>query len=171
MTSHPEVFDFPIPDYLSNNLDYLRALCTHQVGSSEHKREYLIKPENESWCDKLWESMLSVTKDYGLRVCGMDNPQRSMMIFVRYPPQAYTDYHMDRHKDSRYPNGRWQTLSSSLIIRCPNLGGAMRFDTGEILDPPVGSLIVFPGELYHQVLPVEMGERLSLVARWMQRRD
>ena len=104
------------------------------------------------------------------------------MQFTKYTKGQYYDWHCDGwDQPYNYPNepthGKIRKLSVTLTLSSPKdyKGGELEFDfrnqdpdkkpnikkCKEIL--PKGSLVVFPGFVWHRVCPVKKGSRYSLV--------
>ena len=104
------------------------------------------------------------------------------MQFTKYTKGQYYDWHCDGWDQTyNYPNepthGKIRKLSVTLTLSSPKdyKGGELEFDfrnqdpdkkpnikkCKEIL--PKGSLVVFPGFVWHRVCPVKKGSRYSLV--------
>ena len=107
------------------------------------------------------------------------------MQFTQYKKGQYYDWHCDgwdkpyQRQAGDPSNGKIRKLSVTLTLSDPKeyKGGELEFDFRN-LDPdkkrnvrkckeilPKGSLVVFPGFVWHRVCPVKKGTRHSLV-RW-----
>jgi PKHD-type hydroxylase len=106
------------------------------------------------------------------------------MQYTRYGPEQYYTWHADQRRRP-YPadDQRWPGLTRKLSA-VVSLSSSSEYQDGdfqlEILDAPpdqpdrrlktlseirnMGSVLVFPSFLYHQVRPVSAGQRRSLVA-------
>jgi PKHD-type hydroxylase len=105
------------------------------------------------------------------------------MQFTKYNKGQYYDWHCDGWDKPYYrqqgdpSNGKIRKLSVTVTLSDPKeyKGGELEFDFRN-LDPdkkpniqkckeilPKGSLVVFPGFVWHRVCPVKKGSRHSLV--------
>ena len=102
--------------------------------------------------------------------------------FTKYNKGQYYDWHCDGwdkpyHHPNRPTHGKIRKLSVTLTLSDPKeyKGGELEFDFRN-LDPdkkpnihkcteilPKGSLVIFPGFVWHRVCPVKKGTRHSLV--------
>jgi PKHD-type hydroxylase len=106
------------------------------------------------------------------------------MQYTRYGPEQYYTWHADQRRRPYPPDDqRWPGLTRKLSA-VVSLSDGQNFQGGdfqlEVLDSPpdqpdrrlktlaeirnMGTVLVFPSFLYHQVRPVTAGERRSLVA-------
>ncbi len=83
-------------------------------------------------------------------------------------------WHVDQYAGRGVPDTLDRTVSASLIVERAAAGGDMVFqDPGRKrrpvrIDPPPGSLVLFPADWWHRVAPATAGIRRSLVRWWAQ---
>jgi PKHD-type hydroxylase len=101
--------------------------------------------------------------------------QTEAVQFTIYKPGQYYDWHCDMAKKAN-DKGKIRKISAVINISDPKdyTGGELEFDFRDGSPPliceeikPRGSIVVFPGFLYHRVKPVIDGTRYSLVC-WAQ---
>ena len=105
--------------------------------------------------------------------------------FTKYTKGQYYNWHMDAffapYKNHRYPQyeGKIRKLSCSVLLNDPDeyTGGDLEIGQSNNFETPLednkinmshcnlgqGSIIFFPGFVWHRVTPIEKGTRYSLV--------
>ena len=81
--------------------------------------------------------------------------------------------HIDQYEGRVEPDTIDRTVSASWVLTAASCGGLLtlqdperRAATRVELAPAAGTLILWPGDWWHGVTPVEAGERLSVVGWW-----
>jgi SM-20-related protein len=111
---------------------------------------------------------------FGRRLDACEEPQ-----FLRYVPGDYFVAHQDGNTPLVHDETRFRKVSvviflseqseqpepgtfrgGSLVLHGPVLQGDERLS----LAPPPGTLVAFPSETTHEVMPITHGERLSIVS-------
>ena len=105
--------------------------------------------------------------------------------FTKYTKGQYYNWHMDSffspYKNHRYPQyeGKIRKISCSVLLNDPNeyTGGDLEIGQNNNVETPLednkinmsqcnlgqGSIIFFPGFIWHRVTPIKKGTRYSLV--------
>ena len=110
-----------------------------------------------------------VSRFFGIALTGSEGPG-----FLRYPPGGFYRAHRDRFENpgDEFPRQISVVLFLSSAAADPVdggcVGGALRLFPGDDQDPldiaPVaGTLVAFPSDLLHEVLPVTAGVRDAIV--------
>jgi SM-20-related protein len=100
---------------------------------------------------------------FGRQLDGFEEPQ-----FLRYGPGDYFVAHQDGNTPLVHDESRFRKVSVVIFVSTPQAfrGGSLVVHT----EPPVtfapvpGTLLAFPAETTHEVLPITHGERLSIVS-------
>jgi SM-20-related protein len=94
---------------------------------------------------------------------GFEEPQ-----FLRYGPGDYFVAHQDGNTALVYDESRFRKVSVAIFLSAPDAysGGSLVLHTEPPLTlvPAAGTLVAFPSETTHEVLPITDGERLSIVS-------
>jgi SM-20-related protein len=100
---------------------------------------------------------------FGRSLDGFDEPQ-----FLRYGPGDYFVAHQDGNTPSVRDESRFRKVSVVIFLSAPGTFGGgslvLHADPPLTLAPPPGTLVAFPSETTHEVLPITHGERLSIVS-------
>ena len=98
---------------------------------------------------------------------GFEAPQ-----FLRYGPGDYFVAHQDGNTPLVHDESRFRKVSVVIFVSAPDAysGGSLvlHAEPPVTLAPAPGTLVAFPSETTHEVLPVTRGERLSIVS-WYSR--
>jgi predicted 2-oxoglutarate/Fe(II)-dependent dioxygenase YbiX len=94
---------------------------------------------------------------------GFEAPQ-----FLRYGPGDYFVAHQDGNTPLVHDESRFRKVSVVILVSAPDAysGGSLvlHAEPPVTLAPAPGTLVAFPSETTHEVLPVTRGERLSIVS-------
>jgi len=94
---------------------------------------------------------------------GFEAPQ-----FLRYGPGDYFVAHQDGNTPLVHDESRFRKVSVVIFVSAPDAysGGSLvlHAEPPVTLAPAPGTLVAFPSETTHEVLPVTLGERLSIVS-------
>ena len=100
---------------------------------------------------------------FGRPLDGIEEPQ-----FLRYGPGDYFVAHQDGNTPLVHDESRLRKVSVVIFLSAPGTfgGGSLVLHAEPPLAfaPAPGTLVAFPSETTHEVLPVTHGERLSIVA-------
>jgi len=134
---------------------------------------------SEQWItDLIWPYMLQANKEAGW---SFDITAVESMQITKYKPGSFYGWHRDGRADclsvynmpdNKFLHGKVRKLSMTILLNGNYQGGEFQFCTyskkNHKVDIPefdkVGSIIVFPSFMEHQVAPVTKGTRYSLVA-------
>lgn len=94
------------------------------------------------------------------------------MQITKYKKNGHYDFHQDGNGFSKYDNpenellhGKTRKLSMTIVLNEDYEGGEFEFLSDKnLIKEKIGTVIVFPSYLVHQVRPVTKGTRYSLVA-------
>ena len=172
-----------IQDQLASTGDYgdTKKLNQKQIKDLKKKRDSDIVWLNERWIYK--EVQPYVHQANAAAGWNFQWDYSESMQFTKYNKGQYYDWHCDgwdkpyQRQAGDPSNGKVRKLSVTLTLSDQKdyKGGELEFDFRN-LDPdkkpnirkckeilPKGSLVVFPGDLWHRVCPVKKGTRHSLV--------
>ena len=94
---------------------------------------------------------------------GLEAPQ-----FLRYGPGDYFVAHQDGNTPLVHDESRFRKVSVVIFVSAPDAysGGSLvlHAEPPVTLAPAPGTLVAFPSETTHEVLPITRGERLSIVS-------
>jgi SM-20-related protein len=94
---------------------------------------------------------------------GFEAPQ-----FLRYGPGDYFVAHQDGNTPLLHDESRFRKVSVVILVSAPDAysGGSLvlHAEPPVTLTPAPGTLVAFPSETTHEVLPVTRGKRLSIVS-------
>jgi SM-20-related protein len=94
---------------------------------------------------------------------GFEEPQ-----FLRYGPGDYFVAHQDGNTPLIYDDSRFRKVSVVIFLSDPGTFGGgslvLHAQPSVTLAPAPGTLVAFPSETTHEVLPITHGERLSVVS-------
>ena len=94
---------------------------------------------------------------------GFEAPQ-----FLRYGPGDYFVAHQDGNTPLVHDESRFRKVSVVIFVSAPDAysGGSLvlHAEPPVTLAPAPGTLVAFPSETTHEVLPITRGERLSIVS-------
>jgi predicted 2-oxoglutarate/Fe(II)-dependent dioxygenase YbiX len=100
---------------------------------------------------------------FGRALDGFEAPQ-----FLRYGPGDYFVAHQDGNTPLVHDESRFRKISVVMFLSAPDAysGGALvlHVEPPVTLAPAPGTLVAFPSETTHEVLPITRGERLSIVS-------
>jgi SM-20-related protein len=100
---------------------------------------------------------------FGLRLEGFEAPQ-----FLRYGPGDYFVAHQDGNTPLVHDESRFRKVSVVIFVSAPDAysGGSLVLHAERplTLGPAPGTLVAFPSETTHEVLPITRGVRLSIVS-------
>jgi SM-20-related protein len=100
---------------------------------------------------------------FGRSLGSFEEPQ-----FLRYRPGDYFVAHQDGNTPLVHDESRFRKVSVVIFLSAPGTfgGGALvlHADPPLTLAPEPGTLVAFPSETTHEVLPITYGERLSVVS-------
>jgi SM-20-related protein len=103
-----------------------------------------------------------IAAHFGRPLDGFEEPQ-----FLRYGEGDYFVAHQDGNTPLIHDESRLRKVSVVLFLSAPgSFGGGALVLHGEpsvTLLPPAGTLVAFPSETTHEVLPITHGARLSVV--------
>jgi SM-20-related protein len=94
---------------------------------------------------------------------GFEAPQ-----FLRYGPGDYFVAHQDGNTPLMHDESRFRKVSVVIFVSAPDayIGGSLvlHAEPPVTLAPRPGTLVAFPSETTHEVLPITHGQRLSIVS-------
>jgi SM-20-related protein len=98
---------------------------------------------------------------FGRPLNGFEEPQ-----FLRYGPGDYFVAHQDGNTPLIHDDSRFRKVSVVIFLSEMGTfgGGELVLHGGRPLTPAPGTLVAFPPETTHEVLPITHGERLSVVS-------
>ncbi len=100
---------------------------------------------------------------FGRSLAGFEDPQ-----FLRYGAGDYFVAHQDGNTPLVYDESRFRKVSVVIFLSALGTFGGGSFvlhaDPPLTLAPAPGTLVAFPSETTHEVLPITHGERLSVVS-------
>jgi SM-20-related protein len=100
---------------------------------------------------------------FGRTLDGFEEPQ-----FLRYGPGDYFVAHQDGNTPLVHDESRFRKVSVVIFLSAPGTFGGgslvLHADPPLTLAPAPGTLVAFPSETTHEVLPITYGERLSVVS-------
>lgn len=100
---------------------------------------------------------------FGRPLDAFEEPQ-----FLRYGTGDYFVAHQDGNTPLIHDESRLRKVSVVIFLSAPASydGGALvlHAEPPVTLTPPAGTLVAFPSETTHEVLPITRGERLSVVS-------
>jgi len=101
--------------------------------------------------------------DFGRPLDAFEDPQ-----FLRYRAGDYFVAHQDGNTPLVHDESRFRRISVVIFISAPGTFGGgslvLHGDHPLTLAPAPGTLVAFPSETTHEVLPITHGERLSIVS-------
>jgi SM-20-related protein len=109
-----------------------------------------------------------IESHFGRPLDGLEEPQ-----FLRYRPGDYFVAHQDGNTPLVHDDSRFRKVSVVIFLSAPDTfsgGSLMLYSPPRHAEPPQslpaapGTLVAFPSETTHEVLPVTDGERLSVVS-------
>ena len=109
-----------------------------------------------------------IESHFGRSLDGFEEPQ-----FLRYGPGDYFVAHQDGNTPLVHDDSRFRKVSVVIFLSAPDTfsgGSLMLHPPPRHAEPPQslpaapGTLVAFPSETTHEVLPVTDGERLSVVS-------
>jgi SM-20-related protein len=104
-----------------------------------------------------------IESHFGRSLDGYEEPQ-----FLRYGPGDYFVAHQDGNTPLVHDESRFRKVSVVIFLSAPEAysGGSLMLHTEPPLTfaPLAGTLLAFPSETTHEVLPITDGERLSVVS-------
>ena len=126
-----------------------------QVAVSESARTVVVG---------LLESLeLRIESHFARPLDGFEEPQ-----FLRYRAGDYFVAHQDGNTPLVYDDSRFRKFSVVIFLSAPGTFGGgslvLHADPPVTLAPAPGTLVAFPSETTHEVLPITHGERLSVVS-------
>jgi predicted 2-oxoglutarate/Fe(II)-dependent dioxygenase YbiX len=147
----------------------------HRVTSSARKAMQILVGE------AAYGAVVGVLEDvqpriqahFGRPLAGFEEPQ-----FLRYGPGDYFVAHQDGNTPLVHDDSRFRKVSVVIFLSAQSedplpdtfCGGSLvlhgrvgRAEPPLRLAPPPGTLVAFPAEATHEVLPITHGERLSVV--------
>ena len=160
-----------------------QPLTDNEINDIKKKRNSNIVWLNDPWIYKEIEPFVKIANKNAGWNFQWDYPEE--IQFTKYKKGQYYDWHCDswpkpyfRQDNPQDPsNGKIRKLSVTVSLSDPKdyKGGELEFDFRD-KDPdnksnirkcteilPKGSLVVFPGFVWHRVCPVKKGKRHSLV--------
>ena len=100
---------------------------------------------------------------FGRSLDGFDDPQ-----FLRYGPGDYFVAHQDGNTPLVHDESRFRKVSVVIFLSAPGTFGGgslvLHAEPPLTLAPAPGTLVAFPSETTHEVLPITHGQRLSIVS-------
>jgi predicted 2-oxoglutarate/Fe(II)-dependent dioxygenase YbiX len=88
--------------------------------------------------------------------------------FLRYGPGDYFVAHQDGNTPLVHDESRFRKVTAVIFLSAPETysGGSLvlHAEPPVTLAPAAGTLVAFPSETTHEVLPITQGERLSIVS-------
>jgi SM-20-related protein len=104
-----------------------------------------------------------IESHFGRSLDRFEDPQ-----FLRYGPGDYFVAHQDGNTPLVHDESRFRKVSVVIFLSAPDAysGGALvlHAEPPLTLTPAPGTLVAFPSETTHEVLPITDGERLSVVS-------
>ena len=137
----------------------------HRVTSSARKAAQIAVGEaaRAMVVDLLDRSQGRIDAHFGRSLDGFDEPQ-----FLRYGPGDYFVAHQDGNTPLVHDESRFRKVSVVIFISAPGTFGGgslvLHAEPPLTLAPAPGTLVAFPSETTHEVLPITHGERLSIVS-------
>jgi SM-20-related protein len=108
-------------------------------------------------------SQARIEAHFGRSLHGFDEPQ-----FLRYGPGDYFVAHQDGNTALVHDESRFRKVSVVIFLSAPGTFGGgslvLHAEPPVTLAPEPGTLVAFPSETTHEVLPITYGERLSVVS-------
>jgi predicted 2-oxoglutarate/Fe(II)-dependent dioxygenase YbiX len=111
---------------------------------------------------------LRIESHFGRPLDGFEEPQ-----FLRYGPGDYFVAHQDGFTPLVHDDSRFRKVSAVIFLSAPETfsGGSLVLhpplghdEPPRSLAPAPGTLVAFPSETTHEVLPITDGERLTVVS-------
>jgi SM-20-related protein len=137
----------------------------HKVTSSARKaRQIAVDEDARAAVVGLLERLQSrIDAHFGRSLAGFEEPQ-----FLRYGPGDYFVAHQDGNTPLVHDESRFRKVSLVIFLSAPGTFGGgslvLHADPPLTLVPAPGTLVAFPSETTHEVLPITHGERLSVVS-------
>ena len=142
----------------------------HRVASSARKGTQVAVSESaRTVVVGLLERLeLRIESHFARPLDGFEEPQ-----FLRYGPGDYFVAHQDGNTPLVHDDSRFRKVSVVIFLSAPETfsGGSLMFhspfghaEPPQSLEAAPGTLVAFPAETTHEVLPITDGERLSVVS-------
>jgi SM-20-related protein len=141
-----------------------------RVASSARKATQVAVSESaRTVVEGLLETLeLRIGSHFGRPLDGFEEPQ-----FLRYEPGDYFVAHQDGNTPLVHDDSRFRKVSVVIFLSAPETfsGGSLvlhspfgHAEPPQSLAAAPGTLVAFPSETTHEVLPITGGERLSVVS-------